>query len=480
MSGPTDQQLLASYAETRAEVAFGELVRRHVDLVHSAARRLVVDPHLAEDVTQSVFVALARQAAEVDRRLKAGVPLSGWLHRTTRNLAAKVVRAEMRRRDREREAYAMQTLETETEESIWGRIAPHLDPALAEISDADRDALLLRFYERKTAREIGNRMGTSEEAAQKRISRALERLRTVLVARGLAVPAASFGGMLTANAVQAAPAALPGTVLAAVGVAGTAVSGLGLFHIMTTAKLKLVVAATIAAGAAVTVVLQHRENRRLQGEVFALREQVASQPTVQPISGVALADEVQKDEIIRLRGEVAQLRRLQPELIALRAENQQLKTGSPVRDQAVPVEDPQREEFKQRGIAKMVFAKLWIEAFFLYSQANGGVFPSSFDQAREYYPKQTDLPAGAEVPSEQDFEILFSGPPAQLSNPASAIVLRERTPFANLGRPGFSRTYAFADGHSEIRRSDDGNFEEWEQARRPVLGEARGGAQSAN
>jgi hypothetical protein len=128
----------------------------------------------------------------------------------------------------------------------------------------------------------------------------------------------------------------------------------------------------------------------------------------------------------------------------------------------------------------MVFAKLWIEAFFLYSQANGGVFPSSFDQAREYYPKQTDLPAGAEVPSEQDFEILFSGPPAQLSNPASAIVLRERTPFANLGRPGFSRTYAFADGHSEIRRSDDGNFEEWEQARRPVLGEARGGAQSAN
>lgn len=477
MNGPTDQELLASYAETRAEAAFGELVRRHVDLVHSAARRLVVDPHLAEDVTQSVFVALARQAAEVNGRLTAGVPLSGWLHLTTRNLAAKVVRAEMRRRDREREAFAMQKPETEADEAVWSRIAPHLDHALAELSDPDRDALFLRFFERKTAREIGTRLGTSEEAAQKRISRALERLRAVFVARGLAVPVASLGGVLTANAVQAAPAALTGAVLAAVGVAGTAVSGVGLFHLMTTAKLKLVVAATIAAGVAVTVGLQRRENRQLQGEVSALRAQAAAQATVQPITSVAPADGARLDELLRLRGEVAQLRRQQQELIALRAENRQRKTATPARDQSVPTEDPQREEFMQRGIAKMLFAKHWTQAFFLYAEANGGVFPESFDQARKYYPEQTELPAGAEVPAEQDFEILFSGPLAQVSNPASAIVLREKTPFANFGRPGVSRTYAFADGHSEIKRSEDGNFEEWEQTRQPVLKEPRGGAQ---
>lgn len=477
MNGRTDQQLLASYAETRAEAAFGELVRRHVDLVHSAARRLVVDPHLAEDVTQSVFVALARQAPEVNGRLAAGVPLSGWLHLTTRNLAAKVVRAEMRRRDREQEAFAMQTPESEADEAVWSRIAPHLDHALAELPDPDRTALLLRYFERKTAREIGTRLGTSEDAAQKRVSRALDRLRTVFVARGLAVPAASLGGVLTANAVQTAPAALTGAVHTAVGVAGTAVSSVGFFHLMTTAKLKLAVAVTIAAGVAVTVGLQQRENRQLQGEVSALRAQAAAQASVQPITGVAPADGARLDELLRLRGEVAQLRRLRQELIALRAENQQLKTAAPARDQSVPTEDLQQEEFKQRGIAKMLVAKQWTLAFHLYAEANDGVFPASFDQARKYYSEQTELPAGVEAPSEQDFEILFSGPLAQVSNPASAIVLREKTPFANFGRPGFSRTYAFADGHIEIRRSDDSNFEEWEQARRPVLKEPRGGAQ---
>lgn len=477
MNGWTDQQLLASYAKARAEAAFDELVRRHVDLVHSAARRLVVDSHLAEDVTQSVFVALARQAGEVNGRLTAGVPLSGWLHLTTRNLAAKVVRAEMRRRDREREAFAMQTPETEADEAVWSRIAPHLDLALAELSDPDRDALLLRFFERKTAREIGTRLGTSEEAAQKRISRALERLRAVFVARGLAVPAASLGGVLTANAVQTAPAALTGAVLAAVGVAGTTVSGVGLFHFMTTAKLKLAVVATIVTGVAVTIGLQHRENRQLQGEVSALRAQAAAQAPVQPITSVAPADGARLEELLRLRGEVAQLRRQQQELTALRAENQHLKTATPARDQPGPTEDQQLESFKQRGIAKMLAAKQWTLAFILYAEANGGVFPESFDQARNYHPEQTELPGGAEVPAEQDFEILFSGPLAQVSNPASAIVLREKTPFANFRRPGFSRTYAFADGHSEIKSSDDGNFEDWEQARRPVLMEPRAGAQ---
>lgn len=477
MNGPTDQQLLASYAETRAEAAFGELVRRHVDLVHSAARRLVVDPHLAEDVTQSVFVALARQAGEVNGRLTAGVPLSGWLHLTTRYLAAKVVRAEMRRRDREQEAFAMQTPESEADEAVWGRIAAHLDHALAELPDPDRTALILRFFERKTAREIGTRLGTSEEAAQKRISRALERLRAVFVARGFAVPAASLGGVLTANAVQAAPAALTGAVLAAVGVAGTAVSGVGLFHLMTTAKLKLVVAATIAAGVAVTVGLQRRENHQLQAELATLRAQTTA-PAAPPASvEVAPAGNPQLEELLQLRGEVAQFRRQQPELERLRAENGRLRAAATGRNQSGPVAEQESEVFKQMGIGKMDVAKNWVQVFWLYANANADALPETFEQAREFFPVADGASAAAGMAKAAGFEIMFSGSLKQISNPSSAILLREKAAFPGPDRPGLYRTYAFADGHSEIKYADDGNFEEWEQARRPVLKEPRGGAQ---
>src|SRR2546423_7168240 len=105
---------------------------------------MVKDAHLAEDVTQSVFVALSRNAAH----LSARPVLSGWLHRTARNLAAKTVRSEVRRSAREQKALAMkETLSTETE-VIWEDIAAHLDSALGELAEEDRDALLLRYLPR--------------------------------------------------------------------------------------------------------------------------------------------------------------------------------------------------------------------------------------------------------------------------------------------------------------------------------------------
>jgi RNA polymerase sigma factor (sigma-70 family) len=170
---PTDQQLLHEYAARCSETAFAELVARHVDLVHSAALRMVGDPHLARDVTQGVFVALAQSA----RQLAHHSILSGWLHGTARNLAAKTVRAEVRRRVREQEAAAMNQLLSTDPDDIWEHIAPHLDAALGELSEADRDALLLRYFERKSAREMALVLGVSDEAAHKRVSRAVERLR---------------------------------------------------------------------------------------------------------------------------------------------------------------------------------------------------------------------------------------------------------------------------------------------------------------
>lgn len=337
----SDQQLLTRYARQRDEGAFAELVRRQVDLVYSAARRLVIDPHLAEDVTQAVFTALARQAAEVARRLDRGAPLSGWLHVTTRNHAAATVRTEERRRAREQEAVAMQGPLVPETTANWERIAPQLDEALAELSDMDRDALLLRFFERRTAKEIGDRLGVGEEAAQKRVARALERLRGVFVARGLAVPSTTLAGVLTANAVQTAPVALVGTITAGTATATTgALSTLGILQLVAPTGLKLGLAGLVAAGMATVVAFQQRENQRLRTELTTARlGQATPQPS--PASNTVPADTSHLEELLRLRGEVAtlrgavaNLRHQERELAALRAEHQQLKAATPSPDQA--------------------------------------------------------------------------------------------------------------------------------------------------
>src|ERR1039458_6057577 len=164
MNGLTDQQLLREYTQFRAEGAFGELVQHHVDLVYSAALCIVRDAHLAEDVTQSVFLALSRNAGQLIQH----PVLSGWLHRTTQNLAANAVRSDVRRRAHEPEAAAMNDLLSTEPGAGWEEIAPQLDAALGELSELDRDALLLRYFERKSALEMAQSLGTSEEAAQKR------------------------------------------------------------------------------------------------------------------------------------------------------------------------------------------------------------------------------------------------------------------------------------------------------------------------
>src|ERR1051325_375673 len=137
MTNLSDQQLLSCYCEERSEGAFAELVHRHIDVVYSSALRMVRDPHLAEDVTQAVFAALARQA----RGLAHRPVLSGWLHRTSQNLAVKMIRSDVRRRAREEEAVAMNELHSTESDAVWEQIAPHLDYALGQLTEADRDAL---------------------------------------------------------------------------------------------------------------------------------------------------------------------------------------------------------------------------------------------------------------------------------------------------------------------------------------------------
>jgi RNA polymerase sigma factor (sigma-70 family) len=176
--------------------------------VHSAAIRMVNDPHLAKDVSQGVFVALAKDAGKpTDHPV-----LSGWLHLTTRNIAAQTVRIEVRRRTREKEAAAMN--EFPEPDASWEEIAPHLDAALAELSDPDRDAVLLRYFENKSAKDMAATLGINAEAAQRRVSRAVERLRENLAKRGITAEAAGLAGAISAHAVQVAPVGLAVTLFA--------------------------------------------------------------------------------------------------------------------------------------------------------------------------------------------------------------------------------------------------------------------------
>jgi len=240
----SDQQLLRDYAGKRSEEAFAELVRRHVDLVYSAALRMVRDAHQAEDVTQGAFLALAQSAPQLaDRPV-----LSGWLHRTAQNLAVKAVRTDVRRRAREQEAAAMNELLSAEPDGTWEQVAPHLDAALGELSEADRDALLLRYFGRKSAREMAQTLGISDEAAQRRVSRAVEHLREFFAKRGVTVGASGLVVVISANAVQAAPAGLAIAVTAVSVAAANAVTISStpiLAKLLASIKLKLGLAACV-------------------------------------------------------------------------------------------------------------------------------------------------------------------------------------------------------------------------------------------
>jgi len=242
----TDQELLRSYAEGGLESAFSEVVRRHADFVYSVALRLVRDQQLAEDVSQKVFLALASNAA----RLADRAVLAGWLHCTTHNLSANAVRADVRHHAREREAAAMNDLLAPGADSNWESIAPHLDSALSQLNEADRDALLLRYFQRKSANEMAHALGISGEAAQKRVNRAVERLREIFAKQGIAIGAAGLVALISANAVQSAPASLSIALSAASFVETTA----PISAFLSTAKIlvmttfqKTIVAAAIAA-----------------------------------------------------------------------------------------------------------------------------------------------------------------------------------------------------------------------------------------
>jgi RNA polymerase sigma factor (sigma-70 family) len=205
-----DMALVREYAQSNSQQAFAALVSRHVNLVYSVAIRQVRDPHLAEEITQGVFIIFARKA----RSLSPKTIIPGWLCRTARYVSADTLKIQRRRQIREQESQMQYTL-NEPEVGVWREIAPSLDEALNCLDEKEHDAVVLRFFDQKELKQVGAAMGTTEDAARMRVNRGLEKLRKFLTNRGVTLSTTAIAGAVAANSVQAAPLGLAATITAA-------------------------------------------------------------------------------------------------------------------------------------------------------------------------------------------------------------------------------------------------------------------------
>jgi RNA polymerase sigma factor (sigma-70 family) len=263
-----DMDLLREYARNHSEEAFAALVSRHIHLVYSVALRHVHDAHLAAEVTQATFIILARKAGSLSPR----TILPGWLCRTARYVAVRALTVERRRQIREQEAY-VQTVSNDSPESVWTQIEPLLETALAQLGKRDHDAIVLRFFQNKSLYEVGTALGASEEAAKKRVNRALEKLRKYFAKRGVVLTSVLIAGTVSANSIHAAPATLAKAVTA-VAVANGAAASIstltlikGALKLMAWSKTKTTVAmslfALIVGGAGIVTVADIREHKKI-------------------------------------------------------------------------------------------------------------------------------------------------------------------------------------------------------------------------
>lgn len=309
------RQLLTEYAEGGSEAAFTELVGGHLGLVYSTALRLTDgDRQLAEDVTQIVFSDLARTA----RTLSKNVMLGGWLHRHACFVAANKMRSERRRRTRERHAAEMNTPEDHSPANL-ADIAPELDDAINRLNEDDRLAIILRFFDQRDFGGLGEELGISEEAARKRVSRALEKLHLELSRHGLTRSAIGLGAALGGGLAAFAPARTAAEIATAAMASVSGAKSAMVLSFLAASRLKLAVLATGMAAAIITpAYIAHRteaELRRQNGELRIQVEQLTAlqttnlkvaTPSPQPTPGSEVS--AQEHELLRLRGEVGVLR----------------------------------------------------------------------------------------------------------------------------------------------------------------------------
>ena len=466
-----DSELLRQFARTNSQDAFAELVERHVNLVYSAALRQVNgDGHFAKDVAQTVFADLARKASSLSRR----ETLTGWLYTSAHFAAAKIVRGENRRRDREEKFMREPANENSAgvspapsaPEPDWEKIRPALDDAMHELKETDREAVLLRYFENRPFAEVGAKLGLNENAARMRVERALEKLRAIFEKRGIAT-ATALASVISANAIQIAPANLAATLTAA-SIASAGTGTFTILKIMTATKLKLAFSALVIAGAATAFVIQNQTQEKLRVENDSLRRQMAQQIAQLQTDNenfsnrLAAAGDAKKlpdeqfIELLKLRGEVGVIHRQLDELGKLREENQRLNAQiADIQHQPVEV-----TRFLQHGAD--IFNAILQLGLRAETEAiiTGGQYPTNLDQLE--YNGVTNFPGNVRL---SDFEIVNAG----LVNASmrDKLFLRERVPrqipvwrnvtWKDSGK--WDRVYVFADGHTQTQTSEDGNFD---------------------
>lgn len=317
---PDERELLRRFAEEKSEQALAELVRRHIDLVHAAALRQTHGHRaMAEDVTQAVFVDLARRAGELARH----PALVGWLHTATRFAAVKALRSESRRRGREAEVRAMNEVLREADSPVdWARLQPALDEVLGELKERERVAVLLRYFEKRSLAEVGAKLALSETAARSCVDRALEKMRAQFARRGVTSTCAALGMALAGHAAGAAPAGLAASVTSAVLAGSATAAGGGLIAIfMSMTKLQVGIGAALALAGGTGLVVQSRANAELRDEIAQLRQANAA---LAPLRAENIQLARTAAEAADLRGDDAELKRLGDESAGLQRRWQQL------------------------------------------------------------------------------------------------------------------------------------------------------------
>jgi RNA polymerase sigma factor (sigma-70 family) len=322
----SDNELLRVYAEANSQEAFAELVRRHSNLVYSAAlRQTHNDAHLAQDVAQLVFADLARKA----RKLAGHPCLTGWLYTSTFFSARKLTRTEQRRRIREQEAQSMQQLLKSIPEDEWERIEPVLDQAMHQLKEDERSVILMRYFENQQFSEIGTQIGLSEDGARKRVDRALNKLRLALSKHATASTAA-LGLALSANAVhQVPPGLVPWlTTTALAGASTTTGTVTVLWKLIAMNKIQTAtITAFVLASVLTPLIVSLRAENQLRSQDELLKQQsnqmlaVITENThlkrqLQEAKRAVPKDSREFNEVLRLRDHATQLRRAADEMAA--------------------------------------------------------------------------------------------------------------------------------------------------------------------
>lgn len=449
------QNLLADYVQTGSDTAFRELVARYVDLVYATALRLVDrNAHQAEDVAQTVFVDLAQNA----RTLSSDVRLGGWLHRHTCFVAMKIMRGERRRQSRERQAVEMNALQ-ENSGADFSQVAPILDEAINELGEADRTAILQRFFEQHDFRSVGQALGSNEDAARMRVTRALDKLQGLLRRRGVTVSAASLAVVISTNVATGAPAGLATTIASAalaLATISTTVAATATKTIVMTTLQKTIVAAIVVASVATPLIIHHQTSAKRHAAEEALRQQTdelakqqAEKDRLTSLTTETTAPDDAATELANLRAQTGELRQQTNSLPKLRSENRRLQAAA-----NAPDVEPSPAE-KEELTARMADNKKWIMASFMYARKNQGKFPASLDQI-----------AAASPDSKIDrFEIVNQSL-IKTAKPQELIVFRQKesVPYGNK----WAKVYSYADGHVEMRTQTEPDFTEWEKEHIPA------------